>query len=48
MGVRGRVGVEEVSLAFASEVMLLVTVGLFGSVAGSPGSAGKGLSVLLR
>ena len=51
MGACGRAGVEKVSLAFGSEVMSLVAVGLFGSVAGSPGSTGEvlvTLSVLLQ
>ena len=47
MGARGRVGVEEVLPAFVSEAMSLVAVGLFGSVASSPGGTGKGFSVLL-
>ena len=51
VGACGRAGVEEVSLPFASEVMPLVAVGLFGGVAGSPGRMGEvfvTLSVLLR
>ena len=48
---RGRAGLEGVSLAFASEMMSLVAVGLFGTISGSPGDTGEvfvTLSVLLR
>ena len=41
MGARGRAEVEEVSLVFVSEVISLVVVGLFGSVAGSPSGTGE-------
>ena len=50
MGARGRAGVE-ISLAFVSEVIPLVAVGLLGSVAGSPCGTGEvfvALSTLLR
>ena len=40
MGARGRAGVE-ISLAFVSEVIPLVAVGLLGNVAGSPGGTGE-------
>ena len=40
MGTGGRAGVEEVSLVFVSEVMSLVVVGFFDSVAGSSGDVG--------
>ena len=41
MWARGRVGAEEVSLAFVPEVMPLVVVGLFGSVVDSPGGTSE-------